>query len=81
VIKVEDDAVLDDDRVGIKLRFDLFEDLGALCAAKSIASVVVEEHQFSAPVVVDRAAVGQQTFQNGFGDSALLQADSGMIGQ
>jgi hypothetical protein len=68
----EDDAVLGDDRVGVELRLQLFEELGPLCAAESIAGVVVEEHQFAAPMVVDRAAVCQQTFQNGFRDSALL---------
>jgi len=76
----DDDTVISDDCIGVELWLKLLESIVALHAAESVAGVMVKKHQFAAPAVGDRAAVGQQAFQNSFGDSPLLQADSGMVG-
>jgi hypothetical protein len=40
----QDDAVIGDNCVGIKLRLKLFEYLGSLRAAESVSGMVVKEH-------------------------------------
>jgi hypothetical protein len=55
----EDNTVFADDCIGIELWFKHLEDLGALCAAEPIASVMIEEHEFAAPVIVNFSAIGQ----------------------
>jgi hypothetical protein len=55
----QDDAVLGEDRIGIELWLKLFENLGPLRPAESVAGMVVKKHQLASPVVMYFAAVGK----------------------